>query len=46
MSGGKEMDKYGLGDALDQQYEVEFARLEADFKSQNEKGGDQQGFLD
>lgn len=35
MSGGKEIDLYGLGDAIDQQYQVEFERLEKDFKNQN-----------
>ena len=37
MSGGKEVDRYDLGDAIQQQYEIEFERLEADFKRQKEK---------
>lgn len=37
MSGGKEVDRYDLGDAIQQQYEIEFERLEADFKKQKEK---------
>ena len=33
------MDQYGLGNEIDAQYQIEFERLEADFKKNNNNNG-------